>query len=56
MYVFFRRITRIPARRLTDPAPLLGAAGFVLARRRTLEWGLLRSDLWVRPAPGVPAH
>lgn len=48
MYAFFRRATRIRARRVTDPDPLLAAAGFTLARRRTAEWGLIRSDLWQR--------
>jgi len=48
MYAFFRRATRIRARCVTNPDPLLSAAGFVLARRRAAEWGLLRSDLWVR--------
>ena len=48
MYGFFRRVTRIRARRLTEPDPLLRAAGFELSRRRTTEWGLLRSDLWIR--------
>lgn len=48
MYAFFRRATGIAARRVTDPDLLLAAAGFKLHRRRTAEWGLLRSDLWTR--------
>jgi ubiquinone/menaquinone biosynthesis C-methylase UbiE len=48
MYAFFRRVTRLPARRLTDPAPYLRAEGFTLAGRRAMEWGLLRADLWTR--------
>lgn len=48
MYGFFRRITRIRARRLTEPDHLLRHAGFELERRQTSEWGLLRSDLWIR--------
>jgi SAM-dependent methyltransferase len=50
MYGFFRRVTRLPARRLTPPDPLLAAAGFRLAGRRTSEWGLLQADLWQRSA------
>lgn len=48
MYGFFRRVTRLRARRLTDPAPLLRAHGFRLGGRRTSEWGLLHADLWQR--------
>jgi ubiquinone/menaquinone biosynthesis C-methylase UbiE len=48
MYGFFRRITKLPARRLTEPDALLANKGFALERRRTTEWGLLRSDLWMR--------
>lgn len=51
MYGFFRRITRIPARRLTEPDPMLRAQGFELKGRRTSEWGLLRADLWARENP-----
>jgi ubiquinone/menaquinone biosynthesis C-methylase UbiE len=48
MYGFFRRVTRLPARRLTEPDPLLAANGFELFGRRTSEWGLLRADCWTR--------
>ena len=48
MYAFFRPVTRIGARRLTEPDPWLSAAGFALAGRRISEWGLLRADLWRR--------
>lgn len=48
MYLFFRYVTRLPARRLTPPDAFLGAAGFQLAGRRTSEWGLLQADLWRR--------
>jgi ubiquinone/menaquinone biosynthesis C-methylase UbiE len=48
MYAFFRRVTRLSARRLTEPDPLLAAHGFALRGRKTSEWGLLRSDLWAR--------
>ena len=46
MYAFFRVATRLPARCLSVPDPLLQAHGFVLRRRLTTDWGLLRSDLW----------
>jgi SAM-dependent methyltransferase len=48
MYAFFRRVTAIKARRVTDPDPLLRANGFTLIGRKTSEWGLLHSDLWQR--------
>jgi ubiquinone/menaquinone biosynthesis C-methylase UbiE len=48
MYAFFRRITKVRARRVTDPAPLLVANGFELAGRKSAEWGLLRADRWER--------
>ncbi len=47
-YRFFRLVTRLPASRLNDPDPALLTAGFRLERRRTFEWGLLRSDGWIR--------
>ena len=51
MYAFFRRVTRLRARGMTEPDPLLRAHGFQLIGRRTMEWGLLRSDLWARVPP-----
>jgi hypothetical protein len=51
MYFFFRCVTRLPARRLTSPDPLLERAGFTLQQRRTTEWGLLQADLWQRSVP-----
>jgi hypothetical protein len=48
MYGFFRQVTRIGARRLTEPDQLLETHGFTLARQKQSEWGLLRSDLWLR--------
>jgi ubiquinone/menaquinone biosynthesis C-methylase UbiE len=48
LYLFFRGVTALPARKLTPPGPLLERAGFQLARRQTLEFGLLQADLWVR--------
>lgn len=48
MYVFFRVITRLPARRLTAPDPYLKNTGFKLHQRTDAEWGLLHSDWWKR--------
>jgi ubiquinone/menaquinone biosynthesis C-methylase UbiE len=46
MYLFFRCVTRLPARRLTAPDTLLERHGFALQSRRLSEWGLLHADLW----------
>jgi SAM-dependent methyltransferase len=46
MYAFFRRLTDVRARAVTDPDPFLTAAGFRLAGRKSAEWGLLRADRW----------
>ncbi len=48
MYLFFRKVTRLRARRLTPPDAGLRRNGFSLEGRRTYEWGLLQADLWVR--------
>lgn len=48
LYWFFRRVTALPAREITPPGPLLERAGFQLARRQTIEFGLLQADLWAR--------
>ena len=48
MYAFFRVATRLPARRLTPPRVFLENHAFALREKRTFEWGLLHSDLWVR--------
>ena len=50
MYAFFRRVAGLPARRLTPPEHLLQARGFQLAARCEYEWGLVRSDVWLRTA------
>lgn len=50
MYAFFRIATRLPAQRLTAPDPILLKNGFTLKDRATSEWGLLRSDWWIRKA------
>jgi hypothetical protein len=48
MYTFFRVMTGLPADRLTVPDPFLQGSGFTLRQRAETEWGLLRSDWWVR--------
>jgi len=48
MYLFFRIVTRLPARCLTVPDPFLAEQGFVLRQRRVSDWGLLRTDWWQR--------
>jgi ubiquinone/menaquinone biosynthesis C-methylase UbiE len=48
MYLFFRVVTRLPARRLTSPDSYLTSNEFFLRERRVSEWGLLHSDLWQR--------
>lgn len=55
MYAFFRAVTRLPARRLTPPDPLLQAAGFTLRQQVEMEWGLLKSQWWQRPSAGPAA-
>jgi len=52
MYWFFRWATDLPARRLTAPEAILASNGFKLLARRTFEWGLLHSDLWMRERSG----
>lgn len=44
MYVFFRYAVGLPARRLTDPGPLLSAHGFERGGVREFEWGLIRAE------------
>ena len=51
-YRFFRLTTGLSARRLPDPDPFLVAAGFRLQARRETDWGLLRSDLWIKRPGG----
>lgn len=48
MYFFFRVVTGLPARTLTEPDPYLQENSFTLIDRRLSEWGLLHSDLWRR--------
>ncbi len=48
MYAFFRRVTGLPARRLTLPDDLLRQYGFQPAGRSEFDWGLIRSEVWRR--------
>jgi len=48
MYIFFRTVTRLPAKSLTSPDAILERAGFTLRQRKESEWGLLRSDWWLK--------
>lgn len=48
MYLFFRVVTRLPAKRLTAPDSILNRAGFTLRQRAESEWGLLHSDWWIK--------
>jgi ubiquinone/menaquinone biosynthesis C-methylase UbiE len=52
MYLFFRWATGLPATGLTPPDSRLAGHGFSLSQRRTFDWGLLHSDLWVRGRDG----
>jgi SAM-dependent methyltransferase len=46
MYAFFRAITRIPARRLVDPGPMLAARGFAPIVEASRWGGFLSARLW----------
>ena len=51
MYLFFRIVTRLPAGRLTDAAPLIAARGFVPVAEMSWLRGGLSSRMWVRGLP-----
>jgi ubiquinone/menaquinone biosynthesis C-methylase UbiE len=46
MYLFFRTVTALPARSLTNPDSYLKRNGLKLLDRCTTNFGLLHSDLW----------
>jgi ubiquinone/menaquinone biosynthesis C-methylase UbiE len=48
MYLFFRLATGLSARSLANPDRFLRAHNFNLRERRVSDWGLLRTDCWVR--------
>jgi SAM-dependent methyltransferase len=49
-YLFFRVMTRLPARRIIPPQARLSASGWTRARRREFNFGLLYSELWRKSA------
>lgn len=46
MYFFFRTVTALPARNLTNPDSYFNQNGLALLNRYTANFGLLHSDLW----------
>lgn len=48
LYRFFRISCGLEAGSLVAPEPHLAAAGFLLHRRVTYDWGLLKSEWWRR--------
>lgn len=48
MYAFFRLTTRLPARELVDPDPLLRASGLTVEREESRLGGFLSAKLWVK--------
>ncbi len=48
MYFFFRAVTGLSARKLTNPDALFQRHGFALRDRSVSDWGLLRADWWQR--------
>lgn len=48
LYVFFRRVTRLPAHELVNVEPCLSAAGFSKWERREFVLGLLFCECWKR--------
>lgn len=48
LYRFFRIVTGLRAKALIPPEPYLREVGFILNRRKTHEWGLLKSEWWRR--------
>ncbi len=48
LYAFFRIVTGLKARALVPPEGDLEKVGFSLHRRKTHDWGLLKSEWWTR--------
>jgi ubiquinone/menaquinone biosynthesis C-methylase UbiE len=46
MYLFFRSVAGLEARRLVDYAPFLAAHGFILEKESGAPNGMIRSQLW----------
>ena len=51
LYFFFRLTCQLQARKLIPPDGLLKAAGFTRQRSQLSEWGLLKSEWWLREQP-----
>ena len=49
LYTFFRIVCDVGASSLVSPDSELGKNGFLVFRRVTCEWGLLKSEWWHRP-------
>lgn len=45
-YTFFKVATRLPARHICPPQPLLKSSRLTLQNRQTFNWDLLYSELW----------
>lgn len=54
LYAFFRMVCGLKADTLIPPDDYLEKAGFVMHRQRTYEWGLLKSEWWVRSSGTFP--
>lgn len=48
LYVFFRTVVRLPARRWNDPAPSLERAGWIRESRRHMDAGWMYAECWRR--------
>jgi ubiquinone/menaquinone biosynthesis C-methylase UbiE len=48
MYAFFRLTTRLPARRLVDPDPILRRCGLTFVREESRLRGFLAARLWMK--------
>jgi SAM-dependent methyltransferase len=48
MYAFFRLATRLPARQLVDPDPILRGAGLGLDSEKSRVGGFLSAKLWMK--------
>lgn len=53
LYTFFRIVCDVGASSLVSPDSELGKNGFLVFRRVTCEWGLLKSEWWHRPTRDV---
>lgn len=57
LYIFFRAVAEIEARRWEDPTPLLESAGLTRVSRRSLRGGFVTAEVWrkrSRATRGLP--